>query len=446
MRAIPYYMKTDTTLLANWGNYPVAEARVHTPENAGELSEFVQQQTHILARGNGRCYGDAALADEVLNMLPLNRILEFDAGAGQIRCEAGVLLSDIIRMAVPRGWFFHVTPGIKNITVGGAIACDVHGKNHPSKGCFSQWLTSFVLLKGNGAQVLCTKTQNADLFWQTCGGMGWTGIVLEATFQLMPVSSVMMRQTAVRAPHLEGVFRAFTENRQSTYAAGWVDCLSSGPAFGRGVVFLAEHEHATGTNAPLVYPEKKAKNVPFYAPSWILNPLSIRMHNQIIFSRAHTGERLTDMDAYFYPLDGVRNWNRLYGRRGFVQYQFCLPEIHAFDGIRRVLETIRSSADTPFLTVLKRHGERPPEALHSFPLRGYSLALDFPRTRTVFELVRRLDDLVWALEGKIYLAKDACSRPEMGRVDPNGFGEKKFCSLLKMRLLNSSYEYSRRTS
>ncbi|MDX2133803.1 MAG: FAD-binding oxidoreductase [Saprospiraceae bacterium] len=439
-------MRTDTTTLANWGNYPVATAHVHTPADADELPGFVQQQAHILARGNGRCYGDAALADDVLNMLPLNRILDFDAASGQIRCEAGVLLSDIIQVAVPQGWFFHVTPGIKQITLGGAIACDVHGKNHPSKGCFSRWLTSFVLLNGSGERVLCTKTVNADLFWQTCGGMGWTGIVLEATLQLMPVSSVMMRQTAVRAPHLEAVFRAFAENEQSSYAAGWVDCLSTGAAFGRGVVFLAEHETAADPEMPLVYPEKKVKNVPFFAPSWILNPLSIRLHNQIIFSRADVGERLVDMDAYFYPLDRVRNWNRLYGRRGLVQYQFCLPEKHAFDGIRRALETIRAGADTPFLTVLKRHGVRPAEAVHSFPVHGYSLALDFPRTRSVFDLVRRLDDLVWSLEGKIYLAKDACSRPVMGRVDPNGFGENKFCSLLKMRLLNSSYEYSRRTS
>jgi len=179
---------------------------------------------------------------------------------------------------------------------------------------------------------------------------------------------------------------------------------------------------------------KKPRNVPFFAPSWILNPLSIRLHNEIIFSKAKPGERLVDLDTYFYPLDKIQNWNRLYGRRGFIQYQFCLPEENSFDGIRQIMEVIRRSPETPFLTVLKRHGERPPEAVHSFPIRGYSLALDFPRTKTIFRLVEKLDDLVWGLGGKIYLTKDACSAARMGRVNPAAFGDEKFFSLLKERL------------
>jgi len=427
-------MKTEHTTVRNWGNYPEAFARVHTPANTDELSSLFQTPGPLLARGNGRCYGDAALADVLVSTLQLNRILDFDAREGRIRCEAGVLLADVIRRVVPEGWFFHVTPGIKNITVGGAIACDVHGKNHPAKGCFSQWLESFVLLRADGQPVTCSKMENAALFWQTCGGMGWTGIVQEATFRLMPVQSVWMRQTAVRAPGFEALFRAFGARTDSPYSAGWIDCLSTGKAFGRGVVFFAEHSDSVSPK-PLVYPEKKPQNVPFFAPSWVLNPLSIRLHNQLLFSRAQTGEKLVDMDTYFYPLDRINHWNRLYGRRGFIQYQFCLPENTAFDGIRRVMELIGESRDTPFLTVLKRHGARPAEAVHSFPIKGYSLALDFPRTSSIFGLVARLDDLVWDLGGKIYLAKDACSAPRMGRVDPRGFGEGRFGSLLRRRVI-----------
>jgi FAD/FMN-containing dehydrogenase len=425
-------MKKETRTLANWANYPLTEAEIATPENTAEVRDYLLACDRVIARGNGRCYGDAALGPHVLSTLALNRIRAFDASEGVIDCEAGVLLSDIIRQSVPAGWFFHVTPGIKAITVGGAIASDVHGKNHPAKGCFSNWLISFELMTANGQILTCSRTENTALFWQTCGGMGWTGVILSARFRLMRIESARMVQTSVRAADFEALFQAFDDHRDSTYAAGWIDGTS---ARGRGVVFFAEHGPADPeslrNDASL---QVKGSDVPFFAPSWILNPLSILLHNEIIFSKAKPGEQVVSLDKYFYPLDRVQNWNRLYGRRGFIQYQFCLPEKTGFDGIRRIMETIRNSPETPFLTVLKRHGERPAEAVHSFPIRGYSLALDFPRTRTVTALVQHLDELVWDAGGKIYLTKDACSAARMGRVDPGAFGEAKFFSLLKARL------------
>lgn len=428
-------MKAEKTLVANWGNFPKISAEMNYPENREQLWSLVKNSERLIARGNGRCYGDAALSPRIVSTLALNRILNFDSVQGVITCEAGVLLADVLDVIVPAGWFFHVTPGIKNITVGGAIASDVHGKNHPVKGCFSNWLVSFELLRGDGSVVLCSHTENAELFWQTCGGMGWTGVILSAQFRLMPVSSTNMRQTAVRAKDLEALFRAFGDHSDMPYAAGWVDCLAEGATFGRGVVYFAEHDEQNKTEAPLQFPQKHSRNVPFYAPSWMLNPWSIRLHNNMLFGKAKTGEQLVDMDRYFYPLDGIRNWNRLYGRRGFIQYQFCLPESNAAEGIRRILQTIRKSRDLPFLTVLKRHGDRPPEAVHSFPIRGYSLALDFPRSRTIMALIPLLDELVWQAGGRIYLTKDACSAPRMGRIDPASFGETKFHSLLKERIL-----------
>jgi len=428
-------MTTMTKPVANWGNYPVVEAEIATPENVAEMREYLLSHERLIARGNGKCYGDAALSPHIISTLSFSRILNFNPETGIAECEAGVLLSDLLKIVVPAGWFFHVTPGIKFITVGGAIASDVHGKNHPAKGCFSNWLISFELMTAEGQILTCSRTENTDLFWQTCGGMGWTGIVLSAKFQLMKITSAQMRQTAVRAKNLEALFRAFEENRRWSYAAGWLDGTASGNASGRGVVFLAEHSETKTADGVLISPEKKPRNVPFFAPSWILNPLSIRLHNEIIFSKAKPGERLVDLDTYFYPLDKIQNWNRLYGRRGFIQYQFCLPEENSFDGIRQIMEAIRSSPETPFLTVLKRHGERPPEAVHSFPIRGYSLALDFPRTKTIFRLVEKLDELVWGFGGKIYLTKDACSAARMGRVNPATFGDEKFFSLLKKRLL-----------
>ena len=422
-------------MIANWGNYPKILAELAIPDDREDIRDQVLEQERLIARGNGKCYGDAALSPHIVSTLRLNRILHFDAEKGIVRCEAGVMLADLLEQIVPAGWFFHVTPGIKNITVGGAIASDVHGKNHPAKGCFSNWLIDFELLRADGSILRCSRNENAALFWQTCGGMGWTGIVLSAAFRLMPITSVRMRQRAVRADHLEGLFRAFEDQQQWPYAAGWVDCLTGGASAGRGVVYFADHETGRIPDEPFEFPAQNTRNVPFYAPSWLLNPLSIRVHNNMLFSKANTGEQSVSLDRYFYPLDSIRNWNRLYGRRGFIQYQFCLPEAHSFEGMRHILDTIRQSRDLPFLTVLKRHGERPAEAVHSFPIKGYSLALDFPRSRTVFALVQQLDELVWRYGGKIYLAKDACSASRMGRIDPAAFGESKFHSLLKERLL-----------
>lgn len=427
-------LHVQSTKLANWGNYPVTEAIVSTPDNIEELQQFVAQTDQLIARGNGKCYGDAALSNQVVSTLRLKRLLHFDARNGVLECEAGMLLADLLPIIVPSGWFFHVTPGIKSITVGGAIASDVHGKNHPVKGCFSNWLLSFTLLQGDGKIITCTPTQNADMFWQTCGGMGWTGIVLTAKFQLMRIQSAQMRQMNVRARQLRGLFEAFEENEAWSYAAAWVDCTAGGASFGRGAVFFANHIESEENKKPLIFEEKPKTNIPFYAPSWFLNPISIRMHNAMYHAKARKPEHLVTLDQYFYPLDRVQNWNRFYGKRGFIQYQFCLPKENAPAGMAALLQRVRNSKDTPFLSVLKRHGARPKEAIHSFPIEGYSLALDFPRTQTIARLIPALDDLIWEYGGKIYLTKDAISAPKMGRIDPNSFGEAKFWSLLKGRI------------
>lgn len=419
--------------ISGWANYPVIEAELTHPVSAEELRQAVLGCDRLIARGNGKSYGDASLAPNMVSTLAMHRVLAFNAEQGLITCEAGVLLSDLLPVIIPAGWFFHVTPGIKSITVGGAIASDVHGKNHPAKGCFSNWLIAFDLMKADGTIVTCSRDAHPELFWQTCGGMGWTGVILSATFQLMRINSLTLRQTTVHGRHLDQLFEAFEENTSAAYAAAWIDTTASGNSFGRGAVHFAEHE--TGEE-PMQWALSPTRNVRFYAPSWFLNPLSIRAHNAIYFNKNKPGTRFVHLDAYFYPLDSITNWNRLYGRRGFVQYQFCMPDATAQTGFRQVLETIRKSADTPFLSVMKRHGERPAEAVHSFPEKGYSLALDFPRTSTVLKLVRQLDELVWQHGGKIYLTKDACSDPKMGRIDPSGFGEDKFWSLLKGRIIS----------
>lgn len=426
-------MRCEQRELSNWGHYPTTKAEINYPTSVEEAREEVLRHEQLIARGNGRCYGDAALAPKVLSTLYLNRIRQFDTQQGVVEAEAGVLLSDLLDLIVPAGWFFHVTPGTRFITVGGAIACDVHGKNHPHKGCFSNWLLDFDLLRADGTIVRCSRQDNSDLFWQTCGGMGWTGVILSARFQLMRISSVFLRQRAIKVSHLDALLEAFETHRSWPYAVAWVDGLARGKQQGRAVLLLAEHLEGTAPET-LAFPKRRVLNMPFYAPHGLLSSATIRAHNQIYFARARNGERQIDLEQCFYPLDRVRNWNHLYGRRGFVQYQFGLPEDQCRAGFREVFDLLHQSREVPFLCVVKRHGDRPPEAVHSFPERGYSLALDFPRTRTLPALIIRLDDLVWRLGGKVYLAKDACSAPQMGRIQPETFASDRFWSLLRMRI------------
>ncbi|MEO6758200.1 MAG: FAD-binding oxidoreductase [Saprospiraceae bacterium] len=426
-------MQTETRLVANWGNFPSTLAEVATPDNFGEARDYLLARDRLLARGNGRCYGDAALGPHLLSTLRLNRLLAFDPENGIVHCEAGLLLRELLRVIVPAGWFLQVTPGIKAITVGGAIASDVHGKNHPNKGCWSNWLLAFELMQADGQIVRCSRSENPDLFWQTCGGMGWTGVVLTARFQLVRISSTRMRQSTFRAADFEQLYRSMAET-SSSYAAAWIDTTSGK---GRGTAFFAEHLPGNISGSPLLFIEKKPLKIPFFAPSWLLNPVTMRAYNELHFRNNPSGENVVELDSYFYPLDALGAWNRLYGRRGFIQYQFCLPEAVSFDGLNRILETIRRSQETPFLSVLKRHSDRPAEAVHSFPLRGYSLALDFPRTRTVFALVNQLDNIVYQLGGRIYLAKDACSSARVSGIQPGDFGTDKFYSLLKGRLMTT---------
>lgn len=425
-------MHTETRHVTNWGRYPTLLAEVASPPDIDETRAYLAARERLIARGNGRCYGDAALSPHIISTLKMNHLRSFDPHTGVVDCEAGMLLSDLLDTVVPLGWFPHVTPGTRFVSIGGCIASDVHGKNHPAKGCFSNWLISFELMRSDGSVLHCSPTENADLFWHTCGGMGWTGIILTARFQLMRLPSAQMRQTTRRGQNLAEVFQIFEENSDMTYTAAWLDGTASGKKMGRGVVFLAEHdEGSVHDHAPQhTLPSKLAGGL-----RHVLNPLTIRLYNEFYFLKNCSHERLIGLYPYFYPLDRWLDWNLLYGPRGLVQYQFCLPEKTSRDGMAQVLEIVRRSPETPYLAVLKRHGERPVEALRSFPIQGHSLALDFWRSPTLTRLVEQLDDLVWSLGGRIYLAKDAGSAARMGRMQPDEVrDEGKFWSLLRGRM------------
>lgn len=405
--------------LSGWGRYPRQVCRVYRPDTAEQIRELLAGAgvPPMIAFGMGRSYGDAPLNlhRSVVMTGRMNRMLRFEEHTGLLECEAGVTLEEIIRVFLPRGFFLPVTPGTKYITVGGAIANDVHGKNHHRDGCFSEHVESFRLLTADGSILRCSRTENADVFRATIGGIGLTGIILSVELKLMRVASAYVRVKYETANHVEEAFRLFQDDDRYQYSVAWIDCLARGRSLGRSILMRGNHASreelercGSGAQHPFDVRPRRQWRVPFELPGQVLNPWSIRLFNEAYYvMHARKKEEIVDYDRFFYPLDAVLHWNRAYGPNGFVQYQAVLPDAHAFDGIVGLLESFSSSRRSSFLAVLKRMGKAN-DGLLSFPMRGYTLALDMPlRGEGLLPMLRKLDEFVLSRGGRIYLGKDA---------------------------------------
>lgn len=394
------------TLIEGWGRYPRQEAQVLLPMSPGQCAQAVREATSasLIARGQGRAYGDSALAEQVLAMRQMDHFLSFDPATGLLRCAAGLTLDTILQVCVPQGWFPPVTPGTRFVTVGGAIASDVHGKNHHLDGTFSAHVRELDILLGNGERVTASPTQNAELFHATCGGMGLTGVILTATLQLKAVKSSDVIETTLKKPNLESALEAFEEHQDCTYSVAWIDCLARGASLGRSLLMLGEHAQDGALQAP----PNKALPVPLDLPPGLMNRASVQAFNTLYYHRVQRrrSTRRIPYTPFFYPLDALSNWNRLYGKPGFLQYQFVLPKQAGVAGMRAVLDAIAASGRGSFLAVLKAFGPANANYL-SFPTEGYTLALDFKVEPAVFELCEHLDRIVLHHGGRLYLAKDA---------------------------------------
>ena len=392
--------------LHGWGRYPVVDATVFSPATAAAVVEAVQQEVQgpMIPRGLGRSYGDSSLASSVLQTTQMDHFLSFDDTSGELRCSAGLSLAEILDSFVPRGWFLPVTPGTRFVTVGGAIASDVHGKNHHRDGSFSEHISTMKVVTVSDGIVECSRQQFPELFHATCGGMGLTGVILEATLNLKPIRSSTIQETTIKAANLEEAVALLDDNHSAQYSVAWIDCLSTGQALGRSLLILGEHadsgELSAGSESKLA--------IPVEMPSALLNQYSIQAFNHLYYNRIRRrcSERRVDYQPYFYPLDGIAHWNRMYGRDGFVQYQFVIPRASGLEGMSAVLQRIAQSRRGSFLTVLKALGPDNENYL-SFPMEGYTLALDFKMDFGLFALLDELDAIVSAHGGRIYLTKDA---------------------------------------
>jgi decaprenylphospho-beta-D-ribofuranose 2-oxidase len=387
--------------LISWGMYPKTQNRVHKLTTLNELKSTLQENKELIPFGNGRSYGDSAIADEIIYTKPYDYFLGFDQERGILHAQAGALLSDVLEAFVPRGWFLKVTPGTKLITIGGAIASDVHGKNHHVEGCFSQCVEEFRLMLESGEIVTVTKDE--ELFLATCGGMGLTGIILDAKISLKKINSQFIRQTTIKTKNLEETFAAFEEYKDTPYSVAWIDCLAKGEALGKCLLMVGDF----ADDGDLMYKPKGRLNIPFNFPSFALNKLSVKAFNWLYYNKAPNGisKQRVGIDTFFYPLDAIQNWNRIYGKNGFTQYQFILPKESSFNGLKIILEKIAQSGKGSFLAVLKLYGKENENYL-SFPIEGYSLALDFKIEEGLFELLDELDEVVVEFGGRIYLTKD----------------------------------------
>ena len=403
--------------IANWGNYPVMESDEKMFTFTDELQQLVAEKNNIIARGNGRCYGDASLADNTVSTLKYDKALSFDTANGIFECQSGMLLSDILEVIVPKGWFLPVTPGTKFITVGGAVGSDVHGKNHHVDGSFSNHIVEMDVLLASGQILTCTPTQHTDLFEATCGGMGLTGIITRVTFRLKKIETSFIRQKQIKADNLEHIIQLFEDYKEYTYSVAWIDCLKKGKHFGRSILILGEHAAVSDLDAkkkqdPLQLPKKKQINFPFNLPSWVLNKLTVKAFNFLYYGKNFKKEinNVVSYEPFFYPLDAILNWNRGYGKKGFIQYQFVLP-LEAKAGLVEILQRISDAGLGSFLAVLKVFGRQ--DSLISFPMEGYTLALDFPVRDGLFKFCDELDQLVLKHGGRLYMSKDARMKPEV---------------------------------
>jgi len=371
-----------------------------------------------LSRGLGRSYGDSSLPApgdlEVASTVLGDRILAFDEQSGLMRAEAGLSLRDIYRIFLPRGWFTPVTPGTQFVTLGGMVAADVHGKNHHVEGCFGAHVTELLVRVADGRLVTCSPTREVELFRANIGGMGLLGHILEVTFRMKRVPSPWLWCETVRVPNIDAYIDALKEASATwPMTVGWIDCLTKGEHLGRGV--LTKARWATAAEAPRHPPRpRKRLTIPLEAPSFLLNPLSIRLFNAFLY-RKRWPEGVVHPESSFYPLDVLRHWNRLYGRGGLTQHQCVLPNEAGRGAARRFLEVLVSRGGASFLCVIKDCG---PEGVGmlSFPRPGISIALDIAVRADTQALIDALNEVVLKEGGRIYLAKDALTRAEHFRA------------------------------
>ena len=427
----------------SWGRYPSASPRqLRSCRNASTFN-LPDESLSCLPFGNGRSYGDVCLNNNGALLLTrsLDRLMAFDPATGVLRAEAGILLAEILALIVPQGWFLPVTPGTQFVTLGGAIANDVHGKNHHVAGSFGCHVRAFELLRSDGNRLLCTPEQNTEWLQATVGGLGLTGLITWVEIQLQRIANSWIVAENRRFASLDEFLALDAEyEARYPYIVSWIDCAATGRALGRGIYMAGMHAPPGLLKAPP--PQRRGWIVPFMPPISLVNSLSVAAFNRLYYHLPRPARGLIPYQPFFYPLDNLREWNRLYGRQGFFQYQCVIPPANAREALREILARIVVSGQGSMLAVLKRFGDKTSGGLLSFPRPGVTLALDFPnRGQPTLDLLERLDEVTRQAGGAVYPAKDARMSGDSFRryfpqwVEFSRFIDPRFCSSFWRRVM-----------
>lgn len=394
----------------SWGRIKLAKSKAYSLSGEAAISLGESPPT-CLAYGLGRSYGDSCLNSNgtILETVGQNHFISFDRKSGILCCEAGISLDEILKVIVPSGWFLPTTPGTKFITLGGAVANDIHGKNHHVVGSFGNNVIQLTLLRSDGRTLTSSPTENEDWFQATIGGLGLTGLITTVTIQLKKISSSYIDVNSIPFSNIDEFFEiSKQQDKNYEHTVSWIDCLAKGENLGQGIYMGGNYSSNTKNSLNLHSPPKVS--IPFEAPKWLLNPLNIKLFNTFYYNlqKMNSGQKNVHYDPFFYPLDKLNNWNKLYGRRGFYQYQSVIPQHNALEATREMLQEISKSKQGSFLAVLKTFGDIPPMGMLSFCRPGVTLALDFPNNgEKIHLLFERLDNIVHDAGGSLYPAKDA---------------------------------------
>lgn len=405
----------SSSKVTNWGNYPEVEGRIQEVSAYDDLASYVMSHKDFICRGNGRSYGDASLNKQMTSLRDLNQVLNLDDKQALLTCQSGILLSEILELIVPTGLFLPVTPGTKYITLGGAIAADVHGKNHLKDGSLSKYIQKIKLVVSDGSLVECSPFQNAQLFWNTCGGMGLTGVIVEATIALSRIETAYVHQENSAFVGLVEMMDQFEAKKDWKYQVAWLDGINGRNSnMVKGVFSCAEHCSVSQIKGhksimdPLQIPQSRAINIPSFFPAWVMNDWSMSLYNRLYFYKSSRKSSLTsDYNTFFYPLDNLSNWNRMYGSKGLIQYQIVFPEQHLIQVWDEFMQLMRKFKRYSYLTVMKRFGPGNERSPLSFPMKGYCLAIDLKRDDKVLQMLEEMDQVLIQYGGRTYLAKDA---------------------------------------
>ena len=390
------------TKLSGWGNNKFVNCKVHFPKNIEELKILIKND--VIVRGLGRSYGDSSIQpNSTIITSELKKILYFDKRNGIIEVESGISIKNLIKETIKNGWFLPVTPGSKNITIGGMVASDVHGKNHHKVGSFRNFITELKIVNYKKKIILCNKKKNNSLFNYSIGGMGLTGLIYSCKFKLKKISSNLIFQETLKNKNLKETLRSFENSKNWEYNVAWLDGSASKEKIGRSVLYRARH--IKKNKSFLTFKEKKSIQIPNIFPSWFMNKYTVKLLNFLYFIFSSKGKNEISIDKYFYPLDRINNWNVVYGKKGFMTYQFVVPYKNSYKIINQILNILIDNKIYSFVSVIKSMKKN--DKYLSFGKKGFSLVFDFPIYNNIDKVLNKIDKIIMSNHGDIYLTKDS---------------------------------------